>query len=86
MVIEMMLYKGNCSCCEEPIKVVPLNKYGSFLKSTSISYKVFIVICLTTFPPLGIVLLLMRLQDTKIVYACQECGEDMDFSELISDV
>ena len=86
MVIEMMLYNGNCSCCEEPTKVLPLNKYGSFLKSTSISYKVFIVICLTTFPPLGIVLLLMRLQDTKIVYACQECGEDMDFSELISDV
>jgi hypothetical protein len=78
----MIDYKGNCSCCEELTKVLPLNKYRSFLKNTSASYKVFIVICLTTFPPLGIVLLLMRLQDTEIVYACLECGQEIAISEL----
>ena len=82
MVNWMIDYKGNCSCCEELTKVLPLNKYRSFLKSTSTAYKIFIVICLTTFPPLGIVLLMMRLQDTKIIYACQECGQEIAFSEL----
>ena len=82
MVNWMIDYKGNCSCCEEQTIVLPLNKYRSFLRSASTIYKVFIVICLTTFPPLGIVLLMMRLQDTKIIYACQECGQEIAFSEL----
>ena len=86
MVNWMIDYRGNCSCREELTKVLPLNKYRSFLKNTSTSYKVFIVICLTTFPPLGIVLLLMRLQDTEIVYACLECGQEIAFSDLSASI
>ena len=67
MVIKIVLYQGNCICCEEQTKALPLDEYRSFLKNTSTSYKVFIVFCLTTFPPLAIVLLLMRPQDTEVV-------------------
>jgi|TARA_B100000497_G_C7298029_1_gene203033 hypothetical protein len=78
----MIDYRGSCCCSEEPIKVLPLSEDLSFLKNASTSYKVFIVICLTAFPPLGIVLLSMRLQNMEIVYACLKCGQEIAFSDL----